>query len=374
MKRAAIFGIILAMVLHSTGWCQNGTAQERRGGAAPADSMPRGTDRHRFASVFPILMYDSDVGFGFGGRGVVKNYFHQDESFDLMAFVSTKGEQTYQLLVSIPDTEIRQGTTYPKSLDLVLEFSKILKSNFFGFGNESEDNEWQFPRETALLSATVGRSFTEGFIGDFAISYRHVSAYDYEESEVMTHDILGAGESLTAHISAGLRWDTRRSQIHPEHGWVASCRAKFAGTALGSDFTFQRYRLELSRYVSVFSSRHILAGRLWLQHVEGKAPHYERSIIGGGNTARGFKADRFVDNAMSLASLEYRFMISHPVSTVLFLDAGRVYPGVHDMTLRNWNADIGGGLRYHLEGFIARFDAGISDEGTRIFFNFGHVF
>jgi outer membrane protein assembly factor BamA len=319
-------------------------------------------------------MYDSDVGFGFGGRGIGKNYFDRDESFDLMVFVSTKGEQAYQVAFSIPDPEIRQGTSYPKSLDLELEFSKILKSNFFGFGNESEDNEWQFPRETALLSATVGRAFTRDLIGEFATAYRYVTAYDYEESEVMADGIPGAGEILTASVCAGLRWDTRERQIHPDQGWIVGCRFKFSDPALGSDFTFQRYRLELSRYVSVFSSTHVLAGRLWLQHVEGRAPYYEQSIVGGGSTARGLKADRFVDSTMSLASLEYRLMISYPVSTVLFFDAGRVYPAIQDMTLRNWHANIGSGLRYHLEGFIVRFDAGFSDEGARIFLNFGHVF
>jgi outer membrane protein assembly factor BamA len=111
-----------------------------------------------------------------------------------------------------------------------------------------------------------------------------------------------------------------------------------------------------------------------MQHVEGNAPYYERSIIGGGDTARGFKADRFVDTTMSLASLEYRLMIRHPVSAVFFVDAGRVYAGIHDMTFKEWKTNLGGGLRYHMESFVVRFDTGFSDEGTRLFFNFGHVF
>ena len=42
--------------------------------------------RQRSISVFPILMYDSDIGFGFGGKGVVKNQFHKNESLDLILF------------------------------------------------------------------------------------------------------------------------------------------------------------------------------------------------------------------------------------------------------------------------------------------------
>jgi outer membrane protein insertion porin family len=108
--------------------------------------------------------------------------------------------------------------------------------------------------------------------------------------------------------------------------------------------------------------------------VKGAAPYYERSIIGGGSSARGFKADRFVDSAMALASLEYRYMVRYPISAVMFVDAGRVSPEIRDMTFMSWRNNMGVGLRYHLEGFVVRFDAGFSDEGTRIFFNFGHVF
>jgi hypothetical protein len=42
--------------------------------------------------------------------------------------------------------------------------------------------------------------------------------------------------------------------------------------------------------------------------------------------------------------------------------------------LNDWHSDWGWGLRYFLQTFIVRFDMGSSKEGTRIFFNFGHVF
>ena len=51
--------------------------------------------RKRSVSFFPFIMYDSDIGFGAGGKGIVKNQFKKNESFDLILFGSTKGEQWY---------------------------------------------------------------------------------------------------------------------------------------------------------------------------------------------------------------------------------------------------------------------------------------
>jgi len=92
-------------------------------------------------NVFPFVIYNSDFGFGFGGKGIIKNIYSRDESFDLILFGSSKGEQWYAFTFSIPDFELRQGKLYPFSLDFKIEYNKPLNSNFFGFVNNSEDNE-----------------------------------------------------------------------------------------------------------------------------------------------------------------------------------------------------------------------------------------
>jgi len=44
------------------------------------------------------------------------------------------------------------------------------------------------------------------------------------------------------------------------------------------------------------------------------------------------------------------------------------------MSFHNWKTNWGGGIRYYLENFLVRLDIGVSNEGTRLFINFGHVF
>ncbi len=332
-------------------------------------------ETERKLSVFPILMYDSDIGLGLGCKCVIKNNFKNNESFDLILFGSTKGEQWFVFSFSIPDFEIRQGTRYSLALDLKLEYDKFLKSNFFGFGNNSKDNDWQFPKEFTKLELTLGHAFTERIIGEAGLFFNHTSVYTYKDiNPEMTSNIPGAGENLTSYLTVRLRWDTRNSQIHPHKGWKIGLNSDFALKSPGSDYNFNRYQLEVNKYQKLFTSAHILAVRLLTQHIEGIAPYYEHSIFGGTWTGRGFKADRFIDKSMSLASIEYRYQFHKWIGSVFFIDSGRVYPSLQKLTLQNWHNSFGAGLRIYPGDFVVRFDIGISNEGTRLFFNFGHVF
>lgn len=362
-KLAVIFGVVLSILQFT-----QATAQEDR-------SDQRSDTKKKSISIFPILMYDSDIGFGFGGKGVIKNQFRHNESYDLTLFGSTKGEQWYVFIFSVPDFEIRHGTDYPLAVDVKLEYDKILKSNFFGFGNNSKNNDWQFPREFTKAEFTLGHAFADHIIGEISLCYNHTTVYGYEDINLlMTADVAGAGENLTSYLTSRLSIDTRDSQINPHTGWKLSINSDYASKFLGGDYDFQRYRLEVSKYQKLFTPAHILAMRLWTQHVEGPAPYYEQSIIGGGWTARGFKADRFIDLDLVLVSIEYRFLIYRKLGAVLFSDAGRVFSSIEEARFCNWKTSCGWGLRYYVANFVARLDIGTSSEGTRIFFNFGHVF
>ncbi|HEY6950874.1 MAG TPA: endonuclease/exonuclease/phosphatase family protein, partial [Bacteroidota bacterium] len=93
---------------------------------------------------FPILSYDTDVGFGYGAKLFLLNSFGRNESFDAVLFNSTKGERWYRFVFSLPDFEVRQGKIYPIAVDLAVDYDKYLKNSFFGVGNGSkfEDREY----------------------------------------------------------------------------------------------------------------------------------------------------------------------------------------------------------------------------------------
>jgi outer membrane protein assembly factor BamA len=331
--------------------------------------------KERSANAFPIIMYDSDIGFGFGGKMVLKNRYQKQEAFDVTVFASTKGEQWYAFQFSAPDYEFRQGQQYALSLDARIEWDKLLKTNYFGIGNFTEDNNFQFPSEFFRFATILGHAFSSHWIIELGYQFSHYSVYGYDsEWETITDETPGAGQSNVSGFSSGIRFDSRDSHINPTRGVRIYLKTGLADKTIGSDWNFVSYRLESNFYANLYRRKHILATRFWSQQIDGTAPVQELSMIGDGWTARGYKAGRFLDKAMMLTSLEYRFPLFKKLGGVLFADAGRVSPKLKIMNLNDWHSDWGWGLRYFLQTFIVRFDMGSSKEGTRIFFNFGHVF
>ena len=105
--------------------------------APPAqDTIP---DRsYKSWSPMPIVMYDTDIGFGFGGKVKFVDFLKMKESFDLIAFQATKDrkwmENWYVFTFSIPDIEIRQGKRYGLSFDLKAEYDKYQHYYYYGLG------------------------------------------------------------------------------------------------------------------------------------------------------------------------------------------------------------------------------------------------
>ncbi len=101
------------------------------------------------------------------------------------------------------------------------------------------------------------------------------------------------------------------------------------------------------------------------------------ATLGGGSTMtamRGFVLNRFLDRNKILVNTEYRFPIWKKFGGNLLIDTGKVIPSFKDLNFKNWKINYGWGLRYYLKNFVVRFDMGFSNEGTGIYFNFGHLF
>jgi len=355
-------------------------------------------------SAFPILMFDSDIGFGCGGKAVLKNARLKNESLDLILFGSNKGEQWFVLSFSIPDREFRQNIIYACAFDASIEYDKLLKSNYFGIGNKSADNKYQFPKEFLKIDLSLAKAKTTELSGKLGIRLACYSVYDWDAGwGTIQNTTPGVGSSKVFAFTYALTWDNRDSQINPKKGRKIELEfehsPKFINNTIRSagdaeipnrNWKFSKVKLELVKLKEIiFGIR--LAARLSLEQVIGTAPYHELATLGGGNTLRGYKLDRFLDQASALTSFEFRLPVglwlSGSASTdkiankiiakigcVLFADAGRVAPKLNRLNLNVWYWNTGVGLRYYTRDFIVRGDIGFSREGMRLFLNFGHVF
>jgi len=278
-------------------------------------------------SAFPILMYDTDIGLGYGGKAKFVHYLAKKESFDFIVFNSSKGERWYVFAFSIPDFEIRQGKKYPISFDIKAEYDKYLKYSFYGAGVHSKKED----------------------------------------------------ELFSPFISLVFRYDTSDSQIHPRRGFRLLLQNDTASKLFGNKKArYSRFTLDLRKYLCLFGQRDVLAFRGLVQKISGASiPLLEMSFLGGGsamNAMRGYKLNRFMDKGKFLLNGEYRFPLWKKAGGNIFIDGGCVWSSWSKINLNKFLMDYGWGLRYYLQNFVVRFDMGISSESTGIYFNFGHIF
>ena len=331
-------------------------------------------------SAFPFLMYDTDIGIGYGGKAKFVNYLSREESFDFIVFNSSKGERWYVFTFSIPDIEIRQGKIYSLSFDIRAEYNKYLKYYFYGTGVDSDkESETELTFEKKELQLKFGRGFTSYFVMEAYYILRNIKYFNVEENKPFTEELKEVGEQFSPFASLVVRYDTSDSQIHPKRGFRLIFQNDVALSFLGNKKArFRRFTLDFRKYNLLFGQKDVLAFRVLVQKVNGKnIPLFEMSVLGGGSewsAMRGYRLNRFIDKGKFLINAEYRFPLWKKLGGNIFVDTGLIWPSWSEISLNKTVVDVGWGLRYYLQEFVVRVDMGFSDEGIGIYFNWGHVF
>ncbi len=347
----------------------------------PSGTIPPGS--YRSFSPFPILMYDTDIGFGYGGRVKFVDYLGKKESLDLILFNSTKGERWYAFTFSVPDLEIRQGKRYGLSLDFKAEYDKYLSYSFYGLGAAApESDRTVFTYETIQLPVVFGRGLSRHLVVEAAYTARWIRFTEPVEGGTYFGEIASlaaGGRRFVPFASVALRYDTSGSQIHPTSGLRFILQGELAARFLGSqEASFKRLTFDLRLYRKVFGPKDVFAARALAQYVGGsQIPLFDNASLGGGammTAMRGYPLNRFLDRGKFLVNAEYRFPIVWRLGGNVFCDTGKVWRSLGSIDLRQIAFDAGVGLRFYMPDFVARVDVAWSSEGMGLYFNFGHIF
>lgn len=328
--------------------------------------------------IFPILAYDTDIGFGYGLKSFFLNFLGVNESFDVILFNSTKGERWYRFVFSIPDFELRQGKVYPYSFDLVVDYDKWISNSFFGVGNNSSfsDREY-YTREPFEISLVLSRGFTSRFVGQLGVKYHSIKNHNFTDDSnlaVLPPD-LNQGSAIYNSININFRFDSRNSFINPSKGLVFETEAEFAPPILFSNVSFNRFSGSIQYYAPIFHPEIVFASRFTFQALNGEdLPVQVLLSIGGNKTLRGYVQDRYLDKVSALFNGEIRFPIYWRFYGIVGFDAGKVWGDIGKIDLMSWATNPAFGLRFYMDNFIVRADIGFSKETTGFYFNFGHLF
>ncbi|MFC2172836.1 BamA/TamA family outer membrane protein [Acidobacteriota bacterium] len=144
-------------------------------------------------------------------------------------------------------------------------------------------------------------------------------------------------------------------------------------------FDFNRYELEFQQYFPFNHGHHVLALRHYTSiNTAGsgaEVPFFMMRSLGGKNTLRGYHEFRFTDRNGLLFNAEYRWQAWIGLDMALFFDAGKMFEHARDWDLNDLEVSYGIGWRFNTyKSVLFRTDIAHSKEGTRFFFDFGHVF
>ena len=282
---------------------------------------------------------------------------------------------------------------------LIFRFS----SNVFG-GTTSSANDYDERRKGG--SITIGRPLSR--INRGFLTFRSESVDTSIIETVFDPDLFNLNQSATIISGTGrFSSDTRDSQIDTYAGGYNSLamevgNADFQRQNLSSVVedlkgTFVKYSLDGRRYFSKGGPRKELneqrprvAVRLMAGSLTGEVPFFEQYFIGGAESLRGFKEDRFWGRSMLLASGEYRFPLAKSLTGVGFVDYGDAWGAPEEYRLKPGGADLidnfdqhgsfsgnlgyGVGIRVQTPLGPLRLDYGFSNEGSRAHFSIGQAF
>ncbi|MBE7411726.1 MAG: BamA/TamA family outer membrane protein [Leptospiraceae bacterium] len=214
---------------------------------------------------------------------------------------------------------------------------------------------------------------------------------DYESKK-----ILGYHGGNINYIRFGLMYDTRDFEPDPDSGVVVELNHAKVGKLTGSDFEFSKTLLQFKYFkmpLPQYFEELVISSRALINYTKGSAPFFEYKYIwsadgpidglGGLQTIRGYRQERFVAPVMGVANLEIRWRFAtikkgdelFTFSLVPFFDTGRVWEDPNHIHLKGYARSHGIGLRaIWNQATVVLLDYAKSKEGSQVFLDFNHIF
>ncbi len=328
---------------------------------------------------FPILNYDSDAGFGYGGKGFLYNFLNGKESFDITLYNSTKGERWYRFVFSMVDMQRRQGKKYPVALDIIIDYDKWINTKYYltvyDFYSYSDKYEIKtYKKEVLEISALLSKGFVKDFVAALGLKFKNANSFGFNPSNDLYGNSFYRIEGVSQHIQIvslllNFRWDTRTNFINPQNGFVLESDIEYAHDILNPPAqNYVKIGLLKQSYTNLFVPNFVLANRLLLQYITNDINYLLKIPLGGNSSLRGLPQDRYLNTSATLINSELRFPIWWRLGGIAGVDIGngRSTPG--------WIINPVAGLRFYMDNFVVRFDVGFGKETTGVYFNFGHMF
>lgn len=213
---------------------------------------------------------------------------------------------------------------------------------------------------------------------------------DFEEGK-----ITGLEGGWISILQTALIFDTRDFEPDPTKGYYFEVANEYSSNLIGSQFNFNKLFLQGRGFWKLpFGKRTVVASRIGVGTIFGsEAPFFEFqdqwspdgsiNALGGKQSLRGYRANRFLARSMWFTNLElrYRFLEAKlgkqrfAFGVAPFFDAGTVRDRWQDLNFTKIKISYGAGLRIAWnQSTILSFDYGKSKEDGLFYIGIGQAF
>ena len=352
------------------------------------------TSDDRKIAIFPTAFIETGFGLNVGARATFKDLLDHEEKLSLKAGFG--GAWKTVLAASIDSGNLIAKTV---SLGVDARYEKRDSERFYGYGNGDESdtrppapvdpvtNDYalrtRYQVEVERVSPHVRVELPNYFSVTATGAYIHKRADEddldlrIDETAVgmaYTVDTIDGFNHATNYIYTELEttYDSRRAgDIYDAPGLrtagnLVSAFVGRYGALEAEDRDFYRGGLDLQHIFRIVGWR-TLTLRAYGEHVTGDRadiPFTELTRIGGYSLLRGYDRDRFRDTTAIVGQANYNFPLGSVVAGVLFVDVGRVYSSLDDITYKNQRVGFGGALElYNRKSMVIRAELASSIDG-----------
>ena len=338
---------------------------------------------------FPVIYYTPETRFAYGA--VVSATFRFTRDFALLRSDRATTNHARYDLPRPSNVQVLLAYTQNKQVLLFVPFQVFYDRNkyyvygeagyykytynFYGVGQREvppENYGVNYPR----IRLNVLRRIRPGLYAGLRGEYENYAITRVESDGLLaTGTVPGGAGGRMAGAGLGLFYDTRDVVFYPTKGVVADLTYLGHSRAIGSDFRYNRYVVDVSSYHKVHR-RAIVALNYVVSITGGVAPFSALSLVGSGKRLRGYYEGRYRDNNLALLQAEARFGVWKRLSAVVFGGVGLLGNNQRLFRADDPKTAYGAGLRVRInnDGLNIRVDYGIGKQSTGLYLTLGEAF
>ena len=292
---------------------------------------------------FPIFFYTDETRLA-GGAGMQivypGKYEHHTSAIGVVGFYTQNKQYIFQISPEI----YFKGELYKFSGNYGYA---NFPDKFYGIGNNTKKtDEEDYTSRLSNFRPILQRKIFSNLYAGIQYDYARAKLTKLEAGKLLHNGAIpGSKGGIVSGIGINVTWDSRNNNLYPSSGSYHQFSAVSYEPALGSDFTFNSYQLDLRHYKSILD-QHILAVQSVIALSNGNPPFQMLNQLGA--FLRGYYQSRFDDKNLVAFQIEYRMPLFWRFGLAGFAGFGEVAHEFKNISLKEIKPSTGFGIRFAL--------------------------